>query len=54
VQVNHDVYLNETSLTAFLEEQNAYDGAVANYAYISVPLDIFLNNITPGDGVGHY
>lgn len=48
LQVNKGVYLNETVLTAFLDEQNAFDGAVANYAYISASLDSFLSYI--GDG----
>lgn len=36
-------------MTTFLDEQAAFDGAVANYAYISASLDSFLSYIGDGD-----
>jgi hypothetical protein len=40
------VFLNETKLSSFLEEQTAFDGAVAGFGYQSIPLDQMMQLMT--------
>lgn len=42
-------YLNETALTAFLEEQQQFDGAVAGFGYISTKLNDLTEFIMDDD-----
>lgn len=40
------VFLNETKLSSFLEEQTAFDGAIAGFGYQSIPFDQMMQLMT--------